>query len=318
MPILKSNYRAPWYFLGNGDLQTILPSNFRKIEGIEYQRERIFTPDQDFLDLDWAKNGSDRLMIFSHGLEGNSSRHYAKGMIKIFKNAGYDGLAWNCRTCSGEMNWKPRFYHHGASDDLACVIDHVLAKNQYKKIVLVGASMGGNLVLKYLGEQKENLNPVIKKAFTISVPCDLETCATHLEKPRYKIYNDKFMKALKAKMLLKSEKFAEIKAEHLPKIKYFRDFDFYYTAPVHGFESPEVFYKTVSSRFYLPDIQIPSYILTAQNDPILSKECYPIEIAKKFENIFLELPKQGGHVGFSLANSEHTYSEKKALEWAEK
>ena len=126
MPIIeKSTYGSPPRMLINGHFETIIPSIFRKVEGIQYQREKIDTPDKDFLDLDWSNVGSDKLLIISHGLEGSSERHYARGLAKLFNQNGYDVLVWNNRTCGGEMNLQPIMYHHGASYDLKTVLDHV-------------------------------------------------------------------------------------------------------------------------------------------------------------------------------------------------
>src|SRR5215510_13761043 len=136
MPLIKhSQYKAPAH-LFNGHIETIVPSTFRKIDGVAYVRERLELSDGDFLDLDWLKSDSRNLMIFSHGLEGNSERHYCKGMAKYFFQRGWDALIWNCRGCSGEMNRLPRFYHHGATEDLRAVIEHAIRKG-YRFLTLV-------------------------------------------------------------------------------------------------------------------------------------------------------------------------------------
>ena len=174
MPIIDhSNYKRPFY-LFNQHLETIIPSMFRKIKGVEYQRERIDLEDGDFLDLDWVKDGHGRLVIISHGLEGSSNRHYVKGMAKLFNRNEWDVLAWNCRTCSGEMNRTARFYHHGATDDFKSVVDHAVSLNKYQTIVLIGISMGGSLTLKYLGEN-EVFPEALLCATVFSVPCNLKS-----------------------------------------------------------------------------------------------------------------------------------------------
>ena len=124
MPIVdSSSYQAPSYLI-NGHFETIVPSLFRKIKELTYEREKIHTPDDDFLNLDWSKVGSDKLLIISHGLEGDSYRHYAMGLAKLFNQHHVDVLAWNNRSCGGEMNLQPILYHHGASYDLDTVIEH--------------------------------------------------------------------------------------------------------------------------------------------------------------------------------------------------
>ena len=129
MPIVQqSSYVPPWW-LKNAHLSTILPSVFRKVEGVNYERERISTADKDFIDLDWLKNSNERLVVLLHGLEGNSDRGYMKGMAKYFHEHKWDVVAYNCRGCSGEVNLKPRLYNHGDTDDVSCVIDHINDKH---------------------------------------------------------------------------------------------------------------------------------------------------------------------------------------------
>ncbi|MEQ1588434.1 MAG: alpha/beta fold hydrolase [Cyclobacteriaceae bacterium] len=162
MPLIPSSPYRPPFHLFNGHLETIIPSIFRKVSAV-YQRERIELTDGDFLDLDWLSKGRNKLVIVSHGLEGNSDRHYAKGMAAYFFERGWDAIAWNCRGCSGEINRLPRSYHHGATEDLAAVVDHAIQKS-YTHIVLVGFSMGGSMTLKYLGERKDCIANAIKSA----------------------------------------------------------------------------------------------------------------------------------------------------------
>ncbi len=137
MPVVASAYGGGPFFLFNRHLQTIIPGLFRKQDDILYSRERIITPDQDFLDLDWAPNGNQRLAIISHGLEGSADRPYVLGMVKAMHTIGLDALAWNFRSCSGEPNKLLRSYHMGATDDLETVVNHVLAKNKYQEIIKI-------------------------------------------------------------------------------------------------------------------------------------------------------------------------------------
>ncbi|WP_139786888.1 YheT family hydrolase, partial [Desulfamplus magnetovallimortis] len=169
------HYKPP-ILLKGGHLQTIYPSLFRKTDhdlnpGF-YIRERIETPDNDFIDLDWSKVGSSRLAIISHGLEGNSGRTYVTGMVQAMNRAGLDAVAWNFRSCSGEPNRLLRSYHNGVTEDLAWVIRHAEEMDRYRKIYLVGFSLGGNLTLNYLGREK--VASTVRKAVVFSVPCDLK------------------------------------------------------------------------------------------------------------------------------------------------
>ncbi|MDF9796992.1 putative alpha/beta-fold hydrolase [Catalinimonas alkaloidigena] len=317
--IQHSDYQAP-YWLFNGHLQTIIPSQFRKVQDISYQRERFATPDDDFLLLDWSEIQSDKLVIISHGLEGDSQRPYIKGMVRAFNRAGWDALAWNFRGCGGEINHTLRFYHSGATDDLDLVIAHALRKKSYQNIVLVGFSLGGNLTLKYLGESGSQLRPVIKAGVAFSVPLDLHSCSQQISEPANFIYNRRFLRNLKLKVSQKVIKMPDdISTEHFDKIKTLLDFDDFYTAPIHGFQDALDYYSHCSSLYYLNDIRIPTLLVNAKNDPFLSDKCYPQQMLAAHPYIFLETPTQGGHVGFmprgAKANDNY-WSEKRALAFA--
>ena len=153
MPLISKSDYNPMFLFSNAHFQTIYPPLFRKVKGVNYVRERILTPDRDFIDLDWSKVGADRAVIVSHGLEGHSRRSYVLGMIKAFNTRGWDGIAFNFRGCSGEPNRLIRSYHCGATEDLHTVVSHVIEKKSYSSISLVGFSVGGNLTLMYLGEK---------------------------------------------------------------------------------------------------------------------------------------------------------------------
>jgi uncharacterized protein len=314
MPIIKkTDYQRPkWLF--NGHLQTIVPAFFRSISLLPFERERVNTPDGDFLDLDWLKSGADKVVIISHGLEGNSQRPYMLGMASQFFNKGYDVLNWNFRGCSGEMNKKPIFYHSGATYDLDFVVQHV--SKSYSEVYLIGFSLGGNLTLKYSGEGWDSLEKV-KKAVAISVPLHLETSSKKISNRQNFIYSNRFLKTLKLKILEKAAVFPkDIAAYKIKSVRTLQDFDDIYTGPLHGFDDAHDYYTKNSSVFFLPEIKIPALILNAQNDPFLSDKCFPISLGRQLENIYMEFPKYGGHVGFSPRLKEDIYwSEKRAFEF---
>lgn len=316
MPVtIIEHYKPPVYFLKNPHLQTVIPSVFRKVKGIDYQRERIDTPDGDFLDLDWATQGSNRLVIVTHGLEGSSERHYVKGLIKALYRAGWDGLGWNCRSCSGEPNRLPRFYHHGDTPDLDTVVQHAIGKG-YEHILLAGFSLGGSMTLKYLGERGEKVAPQIKKGLAVSVPCDLASCGEELSKPNKIFYTNKFLRRLKKKIEAKSKLMPhKIRYEDFKKVKIFKDFDNLYTAPLHGFRDADDYYRSVSSKNFLDGIRIPTLLINALNDPFLTAECFPKQQAERNPFLHLELTTQGGHVGFQLPGTNETYVERRAVAW---
>ncbi len=315
MPIISnSTYGKPPLHLFNGHLETIIPSIFRKIEGVIYSRERINTPDKDFLDLDWSKVGSRRLLVISHGLEGSSERHYAKALVKLFNQQGFDALAWNNRTCSGEMNLQPIMYHHGASYDLETVVNHAEASGQYDEYYLAGISMGGAQTLKYIGEKGFDLNSKIKKAAVYSTPCNLTDSAATLSFKGNSFYRKRFLKKLKQKMYLKGQQFPElVDLDLLAKVEDFDTFDSHFTAKLHGFKDAVDFYRSVSADNWMENIQIPTLIINALNDPLIYDRCYPIKLAEQSDHIFLEMPKRGGHTGFLVKGQEFTWAEMRFL-----
>jgi predicted alpha/beta-fold hydrolase len=316
MPILSSSYnQAPFYYL-NGHFETIIPSIWRKIEGVSYEREKIDTPDGDFLNLDWSRVGGERLLIVSHGLEGDSQRHYARALVKLFNQQGIDVLVWNNRSCGGELNLQPVLYHHGSSQDLDTVVQHVLSTNRYWELYLAGISMGGAQTLNYLGKKGENVPSILKKAAVYSTPVHLPSSAATLRRWVNRFYNQKFLGKLKKKMEAKGKQYPGlIDLERLADVQDFDDFDTHYTAKLHGFADAADFYEQASPHTRLQDIPIPTLILNAANDPLLGKECYPSEFAQSSNLIFLEIPKRGGHTGFTIRDSEFNYAEKRLLEF---
>lgn len=320
MPIIShSNYKAPLWFR-NGHWQTIYPTVFRKLARIAFTRERIATPDQDFIDLDWARpQASQNLAILSHGLEGSSNGIYCQGMAQALLNAGWHVLIWNFRGCSGEVNRSLRSYHSGDTGDLIQVLNHVNRNSDYAAISLIGFSLGGNLNLKYLADAGPNLPENSSAAVSISVPCDLQGSAHELERWDNRIYMRRFMKTLTAKVREKMKRFPGQLSDHgLDTMTTFREFDATYTAPLHGFESAEHYWSDSSCGPVLDEIVRPTLLINALDDPFLSKSCYPYAAAEQSDFLHLETPKHGGHLGFVSSNLENTYwSESRTVEFLE-
>ncbi|RMG56338.1 MAG: alpha/beta fold hydrolase [Acidobacteria bacterium] len=315
MPIVVPSTYVPPRGFSNGHIQTLFPTLFRKVRGVVYRRERIDTPDGDFLDLDWSPVGSHRLAILSHGLEGNTQRPYMLGMVRALNRRGWDALAWNFRGCSGEPNRKLRSYHSGATDDLHTVVRHALSRRPYEDVVLIGFSLGGNLTLKYLGERGDRIDRRIRKAVAISVPCDLESVAWKLTRPSNRLYLRYFLHSLCEKIRVKAQLMPElISDDGLRGIKTFKEFDDRYTAPIHGFQSAEDYWRKCSSRQFLPSLRIPTLVVNARNDPLLTASCFPEDEAEANPHLFLEMPASGGHVGFIAFNEWGEYwSESRAM-----
>lgn len=301
------DYQAPLFF-HNGHRQSIYPTIFRKVSGVHYRRERITTPDDDFLDLDWMSGKSDKLTIISHGLEGNSSRAYVKGMVKAVTDAGFDALAWNFRGCGGTINRQPQLYHSGSYKDLETVIEHVLQHCGYREINLVGFSMGGNISLIYLGRKGIALDQRIKKCIVFSVPCDLKAGSEQIGKPANQIYMKRFLRLLHEKIKAKKAAFPDLfDDQDYAKIKNFYDFDNRYTAPMHGFVDADDYWRQCSSKQFIKDIQVPTLLVSALDDPFLAKSCYPFSESATNPHTALETPKHGGHVGFVTFNRNKLY-----------
>ncbi len=308
MPVVGPSTFRPRFPLGGPHVQTLLPAIFRKVRDVHYERERITLPDGDFLNLDWSRakttSPTHRLVLISHGMEGSTDRHYVRGMARAFNRRGWDALAWNFRTCGGEMNLLPRSYHSGVSDDLGLVVARALKEKQYKEIALVGFSMGGNITLKYLGEKGARLSRRIKSAVVFSVPCDLTSSAEKLAAPSNRIYMRQFLKELQVKMRAKHARFPELfNLEGMEDMRSFREFDDRFTGPIHGFKGALDYWGSCASVKFVHRIRIPTLLVNAADDPFLTPACSPIEIARDSSYFHVELPERGGHVGFIHAQA---------------
>jgi uncharacterized protein len=299
MPIVSPSTYCPPPGMASGHLQTILPSLLRRVNGVTYQRERITTPDGDFIDLDWARCGSRRLVVLCHGLEGSSQAAYIRGMARAFNRAGWDAVAYNYRGCSGEANRLLRAYHSGATDDLATVHRHLAGRHACRRMGWIGFSLGGNLVLKYLGENSRTLDHKQHWAAAVSVPCDLAASARRLDQPVNRIYTWRFLRTLKAKALEKARRYpGTIDLPKLAAARTLKAFDDLFTAPVHGFRDAEDYWRSCSALNFLDRIQVPTLVINALNDPFLDGPCFPYAATRRNPMLFLETPRSGGHVGF--------------------
>jgi hypothetical protein len=294
--------------LRNPHLQTVFPTLARRIPPAPYRRERIATDDGDFLDLDWCARGRRRLAILSHGLEGDSDRIYIRGMTRALVREGWDILAWNFRSCSGEPNRLLRFYHSGAWEDLARVVAHAIQRDATRDIALVGFSVGGNLTLLYLGRLGSAAPSQVRAAVALSVPCDLASSAARLARPANRLYMAYFLRSLRAKIRAKMAiRPGELDDKGFESIRTFADFDARYTAPLNGFAGAADYWRRSSSRPLLPGIARPTLLINAADDPFLAPACYPLAEARANPALTLEVPAHGGHVGFVDFNPQGRY-----------
>jgi predicted alpha/beta-fold hydrolase len=239
------------------------------------------------------------------------------GMARMLNRHGWDALAWNYRGCSGETNRQLRFYHNGAIDDLDLIVRHALASGRYDVLALIGFSLGGNLTLVYLGKMAGSLDPRIRKAAVFSVPCDLAASARVLAQWKSRLYMDQFLRSLHGKIRAKMALLpGALTDDGYERIRDFKDFDDRYTAPLHGFCDAEDYWARCSSGQFIPDIRVPTLLVNAKDDPFLVDGCYPVEAASRSEQVHLEMPRSGGHVGFVQFNHDGSYwSEQRAAEF---
>jgi len=299
MPVIhNSSYQSPFFF-SNRHVQTIFPVLFRGGPRIRYDRERIATEDGDFLDIDWSCVNSTRLVIQLHGLEGDSGRIYMRGMCRALNRRQWDVVSLNFRGCSNEPNRMARAYHSGDTVDLTNVLAHVERLRKYEHLALVGFSLGGNIVLKYLGESGSEVPRQLVGAAALSVPCDLEASSEVLNRLSNRLYRRRFVNMLCGKIRAKSTLYPGlVSAEHIASISSIVDFDNFYTARIHHFKDAVDYYRQSSCKQFLKNIRVRSLLINALDDPFLSAECYPYEEARDNVNLFLEVPKHGGHLGF--------------------
>jgi uncharacterized protein len=313
MPVIFPEYQPPWW-LRNGHVHSIYPSLFRKVAvDLKFQSERIITPDDDFLDVDWYVQGKKRLLVVSHGLEGNSRRPYVLGVTKHALQNGWDVLAWNFRACNGTPNNKLTSYHSGGTGDLAFLVNLAIARG-YEEISLCGFSIGGNKTLLYLSREAESVPSHVSSAVVFSVPCDLVSSSAQLALPKNQIYMKNFLKSLRLKLEQKQALFpGQVSLDGFNKIKTFEEFDGRYTAPMNGFSSALDYWQQSSSKPYLKDLVRPVCFITSYDDPFLTPECFPEDEATASTMLHLLITDYGGHVGFSHNKSKTYWSEQQAL-----
>ena len=296
-----SEYHPPWWHR-NAHLATILPNRLRPVRHLGFLRETLNTPDNDFVEVDYLKQGNTRCAILLHGLEGDSSSQYILGMSKVLTAQGWDIAALNQRSCSGRPNARFESYHSGRTDDLNLLISHL--GNDYDSISIVGFSLGGNIALKYAGEKGGSMPVKVGSVVAISTPCHLSDCSDKLEEGQNIIYRNRFLRQLMHKLREKNRLFPDqaISEAEIQKVRSIRGFDDLYTAPAHGFDSAAHYYEQCSSVNYLSGIRIPTLIISALDDPFLTPTCFPRHEISSNDSIQALFPKQGGHVGFAMDN----------------
>ncbi|NNJ92480.1 MAG: hydrolase, partial [Gammaproteobacteria bacterium] len=281
--------------LPTAHLQTIWPASFRKQPDIEVTRERVELADGDFLDLDWYGNLDHPLVLINHGLEGSINSHYALPLMDTLHKADFASVFMHFRNCSEEPNRLAKAYHSGETGDIQTIIQHILENYQREVFAAIGFSLGGNALLKWLGESGKS-NPLTCAA-AVSVPFLLADSAKKLGSGFSQLYQWHLLRSLKQSY---RKKFSTIEPPlniRVEKLNSFREFDDKVTAPLHGFQGVDDYYQQSSSRQYLHNIQVPTCIIHSQDDPFMYQDSIPNknEIS---EHVEMNISKRGGHVGF--------------------
>ena len=290
----EERFKPAWWLPGP-HLQTLWPVLFRRRTPLNARQERLELPDGDFLDLLWHDTGDGPLVLVLHGLEGSVRSHYAGGLVTALAREGYRSVFMHFRGCSGRPNRLPRGYHSGETGDLGQVIDHIRERTGAPPAAAVGFSLGGNVLLKALGEQRKAA--VLRSAVVVSVPFLLNDCAERLNLGLSRLYRDHLLRRLRASYRAKFRQIASPLDVDVEKLVTFRDFDDRVTAPLHGFEGVDHYYGNASSRQYITRITVPTLIIHAEDDPFM----WPSTVPKPGElppPVKLELSRHGGHVGF--------------------
>jgi predicted alpha/beta-fold hydrolase len=295
-----SHYTAPRWLPG-GHLQTIYAYSLRQPMNFTYRRERWQTPDGDFIDLDWIElsSQSSGLVVLFHGLEGSSRSHYAVSLMNELVRRGGHGVVVHLRGCSGEVNRLARAYHSGDSSEIDWILRRFKEREPNIRLYPVGVSIGGNMLLKWLGEQGENALGIIDRAAAISVPVDLTIGAQRLDYGWSKlIYTSRFLRSMKPKVLAKiSAHGLPIDGRALLATSTLREIDDLYTAPIHGFKDAPDYWQRSSSKPWLRRIRVPTLMINARNDPFFPGDALPTP-AEVSDCVALEFSQTGGHVGF--------------------
>jgi uncharacterized protein len=296
--LIASSYTAPVWLPG-GNLQTIYAALCVARTKVEYRRERWDTPDGDFVDVDWLDGAAGApLVVLFHGLEGSSHSHYALALMAEVRALGWSGAVYHFRGCSGENNRLPRVYHSGDSAEIDWALRRLRLTRAGRPLLAVGVSLGGNALLKWLGEEGEAATAIVDAAASVSAPLDLSATGYSLERGFNMVYTRMFLTTLKKKMFDKLTDYpdlVDVAATRRARTLY--DFDNAVTAPLHGFRDTDDYWTRASAKPWLQHIALPTLVLNAQNDPFMPASALPLpdEVSAQ---VLLEFPQTGGHVSF--------------------
>jgi len=312
------NFQPP-FLLKNRHIQTIYASLFRKKIELAIEIEEFTLSDGDFIEAYWHKinshNETTPIVILFHGLTGSYNSPYIQGAMQALNKANISSVVMHFRGCSGKDNRKARSYHSGDTKDALEFIDHVKQKYPHARLFAVGYSLGANMLLKLLGEQKQKLP--LEAAVAVSAPMLLDVCANKMNKGFSRFYQNRLLKDLRIALEKKYDKHPMQELIHLARediagLQNFWQFDDAYTAKINGFQSAQEYYSKSSAKQYLKDITIPTLIIHAKDDPFMTQEVIPIQ-EELSSSVILEVYEHGGHVGFvtgSLLKPKYWLDEK--------
>lgn len=309
-----ADFKPAWW-LHSPHLQTLWPVFFKKRKRLDLVSEQVELPDGDFLDICWSKRSSEKTVLVLHGLEGNLHSHYANGIVSSLESGGYSPIFMYFRGCSGRVNRLPRAYHSGDTGDIAYIIERIKTNTGRYPFAAVGYSLGGNVLLKWLGETGDQ-NP-LQKAVAVSVPYRLQDAAKRLESGVSKIYRDHLLRSLKQTY---RKKFAQLTSPleiDVEQLNSFWEYDDQVTAPLHGFAGADDYYSRCSSRQFLKHITTPTRLIHALDDPFMFTDTVPVK-KEMSHAVELLLASHGGHVGFITGNNPFkmvSWSEQKIIEF---
>lgn len=316
-------YRAPAWLPG-GNLQTLYPALLAPRPRVRYRRQRWDTPDSDFIDLDWIENQDSGLeiadqerplLVLFHGLEGSSNSHYARALMHAARQRGWQGVVVHFRGCSGEINRLPRAYHSGDSTEIDWILRRLRTLHGDGPLFAVGVSLGGNALLKWLGEQGEAAHAVVQRAAAISAPIDLHAAGNALEQGFNMVYTKNFLATMKRKSLAKLHVHPGLFDEtRLRATRTLREFDDLITSRLHGYDGVDDYYTRASSKPHLVRIAVPTLLLNARNDPFLPGTTLPdpVQLSAAVTAAF---PDHGGHVGFPNDKGTLTWMPQAVIEF---
>jgi uncharacterized protein len=285
----------PAWWLPSPHLQTLWPVWFRRRPRLRLQTERVELHDGDFVDLCWSRREQGKIVLVLHGLEGSLHSHYAAGLMHALEQHGFRPVFMYFRGCSGEPNRLPRSYHSGDTGDIAEVVEHIDTRTNAPVYAAVGFSLGGNALLKWLGETG-GANP-LSKVVAVSAPYDLAAAAKRMEQGVSRLYQHHLMNSLKRHYKEKFSRMVSPLDIDVDAYTSFREFDDEVTAPLHGFDNVDHYYRASSSRQYLKHIRVPTRLVHALDDPFMFADSVPSQ-HELSGSIELLLSRHGGHVGF--------------------